>query len=664
MMRFLFSLLFLCIPCLGMAQSTHPWSADLEALSDEEDFESTHWEDYADVLEELAQNPIDINHASREDLQQLPFLTSQQIMDIEEYLYHYGSMKSLSELKMIPSLDYYQIRLLRYFVYPGKDETDKSLHWKDLWHYGKQEIAAYTHIPFYKRKGDDGDYLGYRYKHWLSYQYHYGNQVKFGFLGSQDAGEPFFKNKNGKGYDYYTFYFQLRDIGKIKNITIGRYRLHFGMGLILNNDFSLGKTATLTTLGRNSNTIRAHSSRYEASYLQGAAASIQLPFHLTLSTFVSWRYRDATLKNDSIKTIVRTGYHRTTTELEKKNNCSEFLAGGNLNFFHQGWHAGITGYYVSYDKPFIQNFGHDYRRYNPTGRRFWNMSVDYGYLSRRLNMQGETATGDCHQIATINSISYMLTSTLSVITLQRFYSYQFYSLFGNSFAEGRKVQNESGFYVGATWTPLSHLSLNYYSDYAYFPWYRYHLSKQTHAWDHQLNAIYNLRAWTFSLRYRLQDKARERILKNGDKHTDYATVQRLRLMAAWTSGAWYLRTQADGVYDHFTSNSTGWMISQLAGWQYHWIKIRSQIGYFATDDYNSRVYGAEPQLLGMLSYPCFSGRGLRTIMLLQAHPVDCLQASLRFSLLKYFDRSKISTGNQQINGSCQSALELEIRLRL
>ena len=45
-------------------------------------------------------------------------------------------------------------------------------------------------------------------------------------------------------------------------------------GLILNNDFSFGKLSTLLALGRNSNVIRAHSSRYAANYLQGAAATV------------------------------------------------------------------------------------------------------------------------------------------------------------------------------------------------------------------------------------------------------------------------------------------------------------------------------------------------------------------------------------------------------
>ena len=75
-------------------------------------------------------------------------------------------------------------------------------------------------------------------------------------MGSQDAGEPFLSNANNLGYDFYSFYFQVRKLGALKNLTLGRYRLRFGMGLVINNDFGLGKTNTLTTLGRNGNALR------------------------------------------------------------------------------------------------------------------------------------------------------------------------------------------------------------------------------------------------------------------------------------------------------------------------------------------------------------------------------------------------------------------------
>ena len=69
-----------------------------------------------DLLCDIANHPININQATKEDLEQLPFLSDQQIEDIMEYLFRYHSMQSLGELYMIPSLGYTYARLLSYFI--------------------------------------------------------------------------------------------------------------------------------------------------------------------------------------------------------------------------------------------------------------------------------------------------------------------------------------------------------------------------------------------------------------------------------------------------------------------------------------------------------------------------------------------------------------------
>ena len=77
-----------------------------------------------------------------------------------------------------------------------------------------------------------------------------------------------------------------------------------------------------------------------------------------------------------------------------------------------------------------------------------------GYRRHRLQIAGETATGDCRAVATLNSATWQAADNLSLMILQRFYSYSYYSLFGQSFADGSRVQNESGIYLGVTWKSL------------------------------------------------------------------------------------------------------------------------------------------------------------------------------------------------------------------
>ena len=116
-------LVLLVVSVSVRAQTGHPWERYLNEVMTAEDSESESWERTYDMLCELEQHPLDINTVTRGELEELPFLTSQQIEELMEYQYRYGPMKSVAELQMIRSLDYAQRRLLTYFIYIDEQEV-------------------------------------------------------------------------------------------------------------------------------------------------------------------------------------------------------------------------------------------------------------------------------------------------------------------------------------------------------------------------------------------------------------------------------------------------------------------------------------------------------------------------------------------------------------
>ncbi len=101
-------------------QPLAPWQEYLK-LSEMEDFEQTSWEDYEEELEELAQHPLNLNTATREEMEHLPFLTPSQVEDIQAYVYRYHGMKTMAELALIPSISWYQRQLMNSFFYVADD---------------------------------------------------------------------------------------------------------------------------------------------------------------------------------------------------------------------------------------------------------------------------------------------------------------------------------------------------------------------------------------------------------------------------------------------------------------------------------------------------------------------------------------------------------------
>ena len=645
-----------------------PWQQLLSDLSASEDFENVAWQDYEEDLEEMAQHPVNLNTATREELERMPFLTASQVEDILFYIYRYGELKSLSELSLISSIGWYQRQLISCFFYVADDRSKPAFpSLKTIAQYGKHEVMGMLKVPFYERKGDasgtDG-YLGYPYKHGLRYQFRYGNSVKLGFVASQDAGEPFFGGRNTMGYDFYSFYLQVKNLGRWKNITLGRYRLNVGLGLILNNDFGFGKLSALTSLGRSSSCIiRGHSSRSSANFLQGAAATYTLLKGLELTGFLSYRQIDATLSADGggIKTILKTGLHRTVNEIAKQKVASNTLVGGNISYQSQGWHIGATAFYTSFSLPLTPNKSQLYKRFAPEGDAFWNASISYGYISHRLTLSGETATGDCGSIATLNAASYLCSDHFTLMALHRFYSARYYSLFSNSFSEGSDVQDENGVYLGFTWIPAHRWSITAYSDFAYFAWPKYQTRESTQSWDNLLNILFQpSRVLTVGGRFRYKDKAG-------------TTTGRLRLYAIIAQKRWSAKTSFDYTMSQTESLMTnegdepskGYMVSEHIGWEWKWKQLKGMLrgclGYFHTSDFASRIYAYEPGLLYQMSFGSYYGEGIRYALVARSEIGSHLLLIAKLGTTDYFDRSHISSGLQEISRSSQSDLEIQVK---
>ena len=66
------------------AQQDSEWLRYYNEIALIDDVETEGWEDSYNLLCEMAEHPINLNQATDEDLEQMPFLTTQQIEDICE----------------------------------------------------------------------------------------------------------------------------------------------------------------------------------------------------------------------------------------------------------------------------------------------------------------------------------------------------------------------------------------------------------------------------------------------------------------------------------------------------------------------------------------------------------------------------------------------------
>ena len=635
-------------------------------------------DDAYSLLEQLAANPVDINSATTADLEQLPFLSAQQVADLLHYRDRYGAVRSAGELRMLPSLGHEQLQLLPFFIVfgPEKPYEPAQQAWADTlprrWHRGqwprrnqrlRHDFAASVRVPFYRRKGDREGYLGHPYRHELRYELTAGRHLHAGLLGAQDAGEPFLSAGNRWGYDYYTFFVQLRQQRAIENLVVGRYKLSAAKGLVMGGSIITGKMALLQSLGRTATTLRPHTSRSEDAYLQGAAVTLRLQPGLSVTPFVSMRHHDATLTADgAVQTLIGSGYHRTQTEMDKKHNTRATDMGGRAELRRGPVQAGLTAVYSQLDRPLDPGAATLYRRYWPSGRHFANVSADYAWRLQRLRIEGETAVDGHGHVATLNTLSLQPSAAWSIMALQRFYSYRYESLHARSLSEGGRVQNESGLLLGATWHPARYWQVQAYADYAYFPWARYRVSQSSSATDLLLSASWQRPTMTLTARYRLHSRQRD----NEAKTALYTqTDHRLRLALQWHPGqsAWQLVSRADLGHTRHQDASTGWMLSQTVCWQQRRLLVSALAAWYHTDDYASRLYLNERRLPHEYGFaPCF-GHGVRLSALARA-TMGRWQLHARLGLTRYLDRTTIGSGLQQTHHRGLTDLDLQLHYRL
>jgi hypothetical protein len=106
------------------------------------------------------------------------------------------------------------------------------------------------------------------------------------------------------------------------------------------------------------------------------------------------------------------------------------------------------------------------------------------------------------------------------------------------------------------------------------------------------------------------------------------------------------------------------MVGQQVRWQKKWIKVTGTLAWFRSDDYDSRLYQYEPSTQYDFSFPAYYGHGIRCSLLAQTDIGKHLALATKLGVTKYFDRSVIGTGLQQVDHSSMADLLVQLNVKL
>lgn len=661
-------------------QTVDKWDDYIEEITSETEDEARAEALYAD-FSYLREHPFELNTVTEEQLKRLPFLSDRQIEKLLSYRKSYGKMVTLYELKNIEEFDFHTISLLLPFVYIADISVDKRpFTVKNLLKYGTNDLQIRYDKCFQQKKGyssypdsillqyPNRKYMGEPFYTSIRYDYAFDERLQLGMVAEKDAGEPFW-NQYHKGYDFYSAHLFLKDIKMLKSLAIGDYKVSFGQGLVISNDFIPGRSSVVAQAERRSSGFRRHFSTNENDFFRGAAATVSLK-KLDISLFYSYRKLDAGVDSNQVSSFKTDGVHRLIRDREKQHTVPMQTFGGNIRYATPAFCIGVTALSYSFGNYQIQPDPKPYNLFYFRGSNNTNVSVDYVLKNKKIKFYGETAVSSNGKIATLNALQLTPASYFSFLLLHRYYDRGYQAFFGNAFAQSSSVQNEKGLYMGIQWTPFARWKLSAYADVFRFPWLKYGIDSPSSGKEYMGQLDYspakNIAAY---IRYKYKMKEKNQTIK--DETSLYIvpyTQQRIRFQLSYTANSFLLlKTSLDGtLYDEEkTDNSKGFMIAQSVGWRPSSIPFQTDIyaAWFHTTDYSSRISSYEKNILYAFNMPSFYGEGFRFSFSFRWDIWKKLSLSSKLAYTHYTDRDLIGTDLEEISGKNKTDIYVLVRYK-
>jgi hypothetical protein len=629
--------------------------------------EDLNYEEIYENLYALYQNPIDINRADVNELRTIFFLTEIQIKNIIEHKNKFGDFLSLYELQAVEGLNNEDIKNILPFIYLKEKYLKNSLkNIKPTEHY----FVFRADQTLEKSKAFSSDslkanspYAGSAKRFYTRYRMSHPKDYSLGFISEKDPGEKNF-------FDYATFHLQLQNKGMVKNLVVGDYLMQFGQGLIFSAGFAPGKGNEPVYSTRRSNIgIKPYNSIIENGSFRGAATTIKVK-NIEFTAMAASNKRDASVKisddqEEFFSSILTGGFHRTETEIANKNILKEQNLGANILYKLSNLQVGFSGLASFFDKSF-QKRPDPYNKNEFIGKANYILGPNLSLSWQNFNFFGEAARSSSGGYGYIAGLVGSLNAKTEWALNIRNYQPNFHTFYGSAFAEGSRNINEKGIYTGLKYTIKKGLVVSGFYDSFRFPWLKFGVDIPSQGYDYQLrisrqpNKIKN---HYLAFHHETKQKNAPNNINNINSIKDYYRNQLIfgneyiyKQFYKFQTKIQYNNYQFKGL-----KKSNGVAIIQDFEGKIKKFQYKTRVAYFNTDDYDSRVYAYENDVLYAVSFPAYYGKGFRYYVVAKIPIYKKIDAWIRLARTNVLDRAVIGSGNDQINDNKKTDLKVQLK---
>lgn len=507
-------------------------------------------------------------------------------------------------------------------------------------------------------------YLGDPWRQSVRYRLHIGEQWQAGISMEKDPGEAW--QSRFPGFDSWHAYLRYQkparkpDIQRerfisLEDAVIGHYRLRIGYGLTMNQSFSLGKQYFYQQISQRTNRISPFASNAESNYFQGVAADLRLGSHIHLLPYFSMVQIDGNLsKNDTLTTLYTDGMHRTNTELSHRHAAWQMVMGMRIGWRGSWYEAGLHALNTQYEYPYVRKqMSHNQNYFR--GQSLSQLAADCQMRAFHNVLKGEFAIDDKMGFASLTSLQTSWNDNWQSAIMYHYYSNDYRQIFGSCVGENSEMQGEQGLTINLQGSLSKHWQIQGMADWFSFGQPQYQTKGiPEDGYEGLIRGIYT-RSWlTSSIGYKIKSKNENQrhsidgiISVNPNPHFSFKTQLRKRINESDKTSQGFAVAQSIG-YKSTNNKKVN-------------VNIETQAAYFDTDDYDSRIYINEKNILYGFGYPMLYGKGLRYNVTCNLKIGSHWNIDLKYALANYADKSSLSDGLQKIEGNTQQDLWLQLR---
>ena len=644
----------------------------LEEVTSADDL-SDNSEGYADLLDYLLSEPLNLNTATGEELQQVLRISPMQTEALMNYRIAWAPIISIAELYLIDTWDSSTIHRIRPLVVVPFTPLNDSLTMRDLFRYPKQQIVARITGVSDKKKNDsiENPYLGNGNKILIRYKYSVKKRIQAGFIMEKDVGEAISFSNHRNGFDYNSAYMLYKGSGLINSAIVGDYHLQFGQGLTFWSGFAISNGLGMASARRIGLNIRPHSGSEENDFLRGTALRVKSGAVYT-TVFLSRHNKDANLSDfDSIADcgiysgFKTGGYHRTFEELEEKNNLTEWLAGANIKGSFRNINLGITGYYQHIDGVILPQESY-FNRNKFTGKENMCLGADFCWAFHKTIFYGEASRSKNGGYAVVAGCDFHPDARIEYSIHYRNTSTEFQNMHCTIFRNNSGAAQQ-GIYTGLIARLSSKISIQAWADRLTYLYAKTGCHKPGVEQRYSARILFNPVRYTViyfqtSQKNYTHDKGTENQItweleeirsQSFRAHLTMEPTKRLRLQ----SRVEYCRIQPEG---------TGVLCYLDASYRSNLYPFNVAVRYtlFDTDGFGARIYSYESDALYSFSIPAYYDRGRMGYIYFSWRPYRLITLYVKYARTNFAMPREQEQGWLVNDPGHKSTYNIQVRLSL